>query len=129
MLLIWHLPLASARRWLQALRDAYAVERRLLKIMVLDAELAVSCSQLQSRSGVVEPAPWLLGLDIIHRLVAVDDVLALRLCLVLVVDHAKRGGTGVAWSAEGHRHSCLQVHLRLADVVELVALLLGKLER
>ena len=56
----------------------------------------------------------------IRRLEAVHHVLALRLCLVLVIGHAKRGRTGVSRTTQGHCHSCLQVHFRLAVVVELV---------
>ena len=132
MLLVRHLPLAGARRWLQALRDgACAVEGRLLKVMILEAELAVSCSQLRSHAShvIVVPGERVLALNVIHRLEAVDHVLALRLCLVLVIGHAQRGCTGVSWATQRHCHSCLQVHFRLAVVVERVTLLLRKLER
>ena len=107
------------------------MEGRLLKVVILEAELAVSCSQLRSYAGrvIVLRSERMLALDVIHRLEAVDRVLALRLCLALVIDHAKRGCTGVSGTTQRHCHSCLQVHFRLAVVVELVALLLGKLER
>lgn len=132
MLLTWHLPLASARRWFQTLRDgAYAVEGRLLKVVILEAELAVSCSQLRSDASrvIVLRGEKMLALDVIHRLEAVDRVLALRLCLVLEIDHAKRGCAGVSRTTQRHCHSCLQVYFRLAVVVELVAMLLRKLKR
>lgn len=101
-----------------------AVERGLLEVRVLDAELAVGGEEVGGCGGL-----WSMGGErmVALGMVALDHVLGGVMGLARVVARGERGAR-VSSSRQRYANTRVEIQLRLAVVVKLVARLLGQLE-
>ena len=101
-----------------------AVERGLLEVRVLDAELAVGGEEVGGGGWWGVGGERMVALGV----VTLDHVLGGVVGLAWVVARGERG-TGVSGSRQRYANARVEIQLRLAVVVKLIARLLGQLER